>query len=67
MTNFAQRGIPCATVGINNSTNAALLALRILATSDPRLRIALDNDARKMEEDVLKIASNLEQQGWQDM
>ncbi|MEX6428819.1 5-(carboxyamino)imidazole ribonucleotide mutase [Ferrimicrobium acidiphilum] len=31
------RGVPVATVGINNATNAGLLALRILAVSDPIL------------------------------
>jgi phosphoribosylaminoimidazole carboxylase len=31
------RGEPVATVGINNSTNAALLAARILSVSDPRI------------------------------
>ncbi|WP_298346939.1 5-(carboxyamino)imidazole ribonucleotide mutase [Ferrimicrobium sp.] len=31
------RGVPVATVGINNGANAALLAVRILATSDSEL------------------------------
>jgi phosphoribosylaminoimidazole carboxylase len=31
------RGEPVATVGINNSTNAALLAARVLSVSDPRI------------------------------
>jgi 5-(carboxyamino)imidazole ribonucleotide mutase len=35
-------GIPVATVGIGNARNAGLLAVRILATSDPALRDALD-------------------------
>jgi 5-(carboxyamino)imidazole ribonucleotide mutase len=35
-------GIPVATVGVGNAKNAGLLAVRILATSDPRLRDALD-------------------------
>jgi 5-(carboxyamino)imidazole ribonucleotide mutase len=30
-------GVPVATVGISNSKNAALLALRILATHDPKI------------------------------
>jgi len=30
-------GVPVATVGIDNSANAALLAVRILAISDPEL------------------------------
>lgn len=29
------RGVPCLTVGINNSTNAALAAIRILGTNLP--------------------------------
>jgi 5-(carboxyamino)imidazole ribonucleotide mutase len=35
-------GIPVATVGIGNARNAGLLAVRILATSDPKLEAALD-------------------------
>ena len=31
------RGVPVATVAIDNSTNAALLAIQILATSDGTL------------------------------
>ncbi len=34
-------GVPVATVGLNNSTNAAVLATQILALSDPDLRILL--------------------------
>lgn len=32
------RGVPVATVAIGNATNAGLLAVQILATSDPELR-----------------------------
>jgi 5-(carboxyamino)imidazole ribonucleotide mutase len=35
-------GIPVATVGVGNARNAGLLAVRILATSDPALLTALD-------------------------
>ena len=35
------RGIPVATVAIGNATNAALLAVRMLAVHDPALRQAL--------------------------
>src|SRR5438309_3739689 len=35
-------GIPVATVGVGNARNAGLLAVRILATSDPTLLTALD-------------------------
>ena len=52
------RGVPVATVAVDNSTNAGLLAARILALSDPELaakvaarteemkQMALDADAR---------------------
>ncbi len=35
------RGVPVATVAIGNATNAALLAVRILAVNDPALTRAL--------------------------
>lgn len=35
------RGVPVATVAIGNATNAGLLAVQILATSDPTLRAKL--------------------------
>jgi 5-(carboxyamino)imidazole ribonucleotide mutase len=36
------RGVPVATVAINGATNAGLLAVRILATSDEALAAAMD-------------------------
>lgn len=42
------RGIPVATVAINNSTNAALLALRILSVSDSTVAKKLADYADKM-------------------
>jgi len=36
------RGVPVATVAINGAENAALLAVRILATGDPTLTAQLD-------------------------
>lgn len=36
------KGVPVATVAINNSTNAALLALRILGVSNPKLSDQLE-------------------------
>ena len=44
MTNMP-RGVPVATVGINNSTNAALSAARILAATDTRIREKLEEYA----------------------
>ncbi len=40
------RGVPVATVGIDNATNAALLAARILALDDPELRDRLRRRAQ---------------------
>ena len=44
------RGIPVATVAINNSTNAALLALRILSVSNKECREKLEQYAIDMAE-----------------
>jgi 5-(carboxyamino)imidazole ribonucleotide mutase len=35
------RGIPVATVGIDNARNAGLLAVRILGAGDPKMRVAI--------------------------
>ncbi|GAA5997790.1 phosphoribosylaminoimidazole carboxylase ADE2 [Rhodotorula paludigena] len=58
------RGIPCATVGINNSTNAALLAIRILSTYQPRLQRALETYSHSLEDEVLAKVAKLEEIGW---
>lgn len=60
-----QRGIPVATVGINNSTNAALLAIRILGTSIPRLTSDVEAYAHKLENEVLGKVEVLEGEGWE--
>lgn len=41
------RGVPVATVGIDNATNAGLLAARILAIGDPQLRARLRERAER--------------------
>ena len=45
-------GVPVATVAIGNAANAALLAVRILATADPRLAAALVEYAADLERQV---------------
>ena len=40
-------GVPVATVGIGNARNAALLAARIVATADPKVRERLALRARQ--------------------
>ena len=46
-------GVPVATVAINGSKNAALIAVSILALSDARLAGALDDFRRSQTESVL--------------
>lgn len=58
------RGIPVATVGIGNSTNAALLAVRILGTSVPAWQRETEAYAKALEEEVLNKAEVLEEMGW---
>ena len=48
-------GVPVATVGIGNATNAALLAARILALEDDGVRRRLANYVQRMREKVLSI------------
>lgn len=55
-----------ATVAINNSTNAALLAVRILAGSVPRLRVELEKYAENLEDEVMAKVAKLEDGGWAD-
>lgn len=42
------RGVPVATVAINNSTNAALLAIRMLSISDQKMQRKLQDYADEM-------------------
>ena len=59
------RGVPVAAVAINNSINAALLAARILATSDPVLFAKLEKYAQDMEDGVIVKAKRLEEVGFE--
>lgn len=60
------RGIPVATVSIGNSVNAALLAARIVGTSDARVREWVENHLQKMDEENMAKAARLESEGWKD-
>lgn len=55
------KGVPVATVAIDNATNAGLLALQILATSDSELLSRLQAYREEQKQTVLKKAENLEQ------
>ncbi|CAK7901262.1 hypothetical protein CAAN3_05S05160 [[Candida] anglica] len=59
------RGIPVATVAINNSTNAALLAVRILGAYDPKWFSEMSTYMQNMEQEVLDKAERLESVGYE--
>lgn len=56
-------GIPVATVAVNGAKNAGLLAVRILAGSDPMLMEKLQTYKSQTAETVLKKARDLEEKG----
>ena len=60
-----QRGIPVATVAINNGTNAGLLAVRILAAGNPRLVQDMEDYLKELEKEVLVKVEKLEEIGWE--
>ncbi len=52
-------GVPVATVAINNATNAALLAVQILALSEARLRTRLQHYKEGLAEKVMTANAEL--------
>ncbi|KAI2472086.1 Phosphoribosylaminoimidazole carboxylase [Annulohypoxylon bovei var. microspora] len=58
------RGIPCATVGIGNSTNAALLAIRILGGAYPEYAERMKRYQEKMRNEVLAKDERMSSVGW---
>lgn len=60
------RGIPVATVAVNNSTNAALLAIRILGASIPGIQKQMAAYMEKMEGEVLTKVEKLDNVGWEN-
>jgi phosphoribosylaminoimidazole carboxylase len=59
------RGVPVATVAIGNATNAGLLAVRLLASSDPHLQRRLIAYQEKLESSVLDKVAALARDGWE--
>jgi 5-(carboxyamino)imidazole ribonucleotide mutase len=57
-------GIPVATVALNASKNAAILAASILSIADMALAERLASFKLQMESEVLSKAGNLRQEGW---
>ena len=52
-------------MGINNSTNAALLAIRILGAAIPELSKKLEGYAMTLEDEVMGKVQMLEDEGWE--
>ncbi|ODV63136.1 phosphoribosylaminoimidazole carboxylase ADE2 [Ascoidea rubescens DSM 1968] len=59
------RGIPVATVAINNSTNAALLAIRILSSFIPEYREQMERYMAEMEKEVNGKIERIESIGYE--
>jgi 5-(carboxyamino)imidazole ribonucleotide mutase len=53
-------GVPVATVALNGAKNAGILAAQILALQDEVLALKLNTYKKKMEDDVIKMAANME-------
>lgn len=55
-------GIPVATVAVNGADNAGILAVQMLAISDPELAKKLSDFKAKMAEDVMKKDAALQEE-----
>ncbi|CAJ0761987.1 8066_t:CDS:1, partial [Entrophospora sp. SA101] len=60
------RGVPVATVAINNSTNAALLAIRQLGSFIPEYLEKMQAFMAKQEKEVLTKVERLDKVGWEN-
>ena len=59
------RGIPVATVAIGNAQNAGLLAIQILATSEPKLQTKIEQYRQNLAQSVLDKQQRLDELGYQ--
>ena len=59
------KGCPVATVGINNSMNAGILAVRILGSGDAGYRKAMADYMKTMSDEVEAKAARLQEIGWE--
>ncbi len=53
-------GVPVATVALNASRNAAILAAQILGTADEKIHMQLSHFKQQLQDDVMKMVSNME-------
>ncbi|PKI70733.1 hypothetical protein CRG98_008966 [Punica granatum] len=59
------RGVPVATVAVNNATNAGLLAVRMLGVADVDLQARMSQYQEGTRDEVVAKAEKLEQVGWE--
>ena len=59
-------GIPVATVALNASKNAGILAATILGAFDQAIGKKITAYKKNMESEVLKKAGKLKEQGWEN-
>ena len=60
-------GIPLATMPENGARNGGLLAVRILALSNPELAMRYADFVRKQHDAVLEINAAIETKGWESL
>lgn len=67
LTHFCNlAGVPVATVGINNSVNAALLAARILGSFDPTVQRKVEVYAESAKNENLNLkGTKMRELGWE--
>lgn len=59
-------GVPVATVGINNSINAALLAVRILGAFDPSIQRKVEAYAEAARSENMELkGTKMQELGWE--
>tara|TARA_Y100000741_G_scaffold275985_1_gene215860 strand:- start:12454 stop:12933 length:480 start_codon:yes stop_codon:yes gene_type:complete len=61
------KGIPVATVAINNSTNAALLAIRMLGINNIFIQNQMVSFMKKQEMTVLNKVDIIKNEGWDNL
>ena len=57
-------GVPVATVAINGAKNAGILAAKILAVSDEKVRAAVEQLANDMKAEVMAKDAKLQSEGY---
>jgi 5-(carboxyamino)imidazole ribonucleotide mutase len=60
-------GVPVATVALNGSKNAGILAAQILGSSDAALAKKLDDYKKSMASKVESAAKNIDSKGWKSI